>query len=106
MTTDQADVTRIATLDATPDATRSAPHSATRSAPLDAARMPPAVMIVHEWPTGPYPARVRIALAEKGLQSAVRFVQVDLWKGEHKTPAFLAKNYSGTLPVLELDDGT
>lgn len=36
----------------------------------------------------------------------MRFVSVDLWKGEHKTPEFLAKNYSGTLPVLELDDGT
>ncbi|MCP1845087.1 glutathione S-transferase [Bradyrhizobium sp. USDA 4538] len=30
---------------------------------------------------------------------------VDLYKGEHKKPEFLAKNYSGTLPVLELDDG-
>ena len=29
------------------------------------------------------------------------------YKGEHKKPAFIAtKNYSGTLPVLELDDGT
>jgi glutathione S-transferase len=27
-------------------------------------------------------------------------------EGEHKTPEFLAKNYSGTLPVLELADGT
>jgi len=32
---------------------------------------------------------------------------VDLYKGEHKTPDFLAtKNYSGTVPVLELEDGT
>lgn len=63
-------------------------------------------MKIHDWHTGPYPARVRIALAEKGLRSRVEFVSVDLWKGEHKTPAFLAKNYSGTLPVLELEDGT
>lgn len=63
-------------------------------------------MIIHDWPTGPYPARVRIAVAEKNLQAQVRFVSVDLYKGEHKAPAFLAKNYSGTLPVLELDDGT
>ncbi|HEY0329170.1 MAG TPA: glutathione S-transferase [Rhodopseudomonas sp.] len=63
-------------------------------------------MTIHDWPTGPYPARVRIALAEKNLQSRVRFVTVDLYKGEHKKPDFLAKNYSGTLPVLELDDGT
>jgi uncharacterized protein (AIM24 family) len=31
---------------------------------------------------------------------------VNLWTGEHKKPAFLATNYSGTLPVLELADGT
>lgn len=64
------------------------------------------IMKIYDWHTGPYPARVRIALAEKNLQSRVRFVSVDLRKGEHKTPEFLAKNYSGTLPVLELEDGT
>ena len=63
-------------------------------------------MRIYDWHTGPYPARVRIALAEKDLGSEVEFVSVDLWKGEHKTPEFLAKNYSGTLPVLELEDGT
>lgn len=62
-------------------------------------------MKIYDWPTGPYPARVRIALAEKKLLSDVEFVPINLWKGEHKTPDFLAKNYSGTLPVLELDDG-
>lgn len=64
------------------------------------------MMTIYDWHTGPYPARVRIALGELGMQSQVRFVSVDLWKGEHKTPVFLVKNYSGTLPVLELDDGT
>ena len=64
-------------------------------------------MKLYDFPTGPYPARVRIALAEKNLRSRVTFETVDLFKGEHKTAAFLAtKNYSGTLPVLELDDGT
>lgn len=66
----------------------------------------PTVMTIHDWPTGPYPARVRIALAEKNLRSRIQFVSVDLWKGEHKRAEFLAKNYSGTLPVLELEDGT
>ncbi|PLZ03554.1 glutathione S-transferase [Burkholderia sp. WAC0059] len=65
-----------------------------------------APMKIYDWPTGPYPARVRIALAEKNLQSRVEFVRVNLWKGEHKQPDHLARNYSGTLPVLELDDGT
>jgi glutathione S-transferase len=66
-----------------------------------------AMMKIYDFPRGPYPARVRIALAEKNLQSRVHFETVDLYKGEHKKPDFVAtKNYSGTLPVLELDDGT
>lgn len=61
---------------------------------------------LYDWHNGPYPARVRIALAEKGMQSQARFVSINLRNGEHKTAEFRAKNYSGTLPVLELDDGT
>ncbi len=61
---------------------------------------------IYDWHNGPYPARVRIALAEKGMQSQTQFVSVNLRNGEHKTEEFRAKNYSGTLPVLELDDGT
>lgn len=63
-------------------------------------------MKIYDAALGPYPARARIALAEKDMRSRVEFVPVDLLKGEHKVPEFLAKNYSGTLPVLELDDGT
>ncbi|MFJ5296726.1 glutathione S-transferase [Pseudomonas sp. NPDC088368] len=61
---------------------------------------------IHDWFDGPYPARVRIALAEKGLLPQTEFTSVRLWEGEHKQAAFLALNYSGTLPVLELSDGT
>lgn len=64
------------------------------------------MMKIHDWFDGPYPARVRIALAEKGLLAKTEFVSVNLWTGEHKKPEFLAINYSGTLPVLELEDGT
>lgn len=63
-------------------------------------------MKIYDWFDGPYPARVRIALAEKGMLSKIEFVSVNLWTGEHKEPEFLAINYSGTLPVLELKDGT
>ncbi|WP_338474073.1 glutathione S-transferase [Pseudomonas sp. WP18] len=66
----------------------------------------PATLKIYDWFNGPYPARVRIALVEKGLLSNVEFVPINLWTGEHKAPEFLAINYSGTLPVLELDDGT
>jgi glutathione S-transferase len=52
----------------------------------------------------PNPRIVRIFLAEKGIE--VPIVPVDLAAGEHKTPEFLAKNPSGTVPVLELDDGS
>ena len=64
------------------------------------------MMKIYDFKRGPYPARVRIALAELGLQKKVRFVEVDLRTGAHKRPEFVEKNYSGTLPVLEMEDGS
>ena len=61
---------------------------------------------IYEFKGFPNPTRVRIALAEKGLIDKVQFVSVDVPGGEHKRPAFLAKNPSGVVPVLELEDGT
>ncbi len=63
-------------------------------------------MKIHDIAGFPNPARIRIVLAEKGLDAQVEFVNVDLWAAEHKQPAFLAKNPTGVVPVLELDDGT
>jgi len=63
-------------------------------------------MKVYEYKAFPNPWRVRIALAEKGSTDQVEFVQVDLPQGEHKQSAFLAKNPAGSVPLLELDDGT
>ncbi len=63
-------------------------------------------MKIHEYEGFPNPARVRMALKEKGLLGQVEFVSVDVPAGEHKKPEFLAKNPSGAVPVLELDDGT
>ena len=54
----------------------------------------------------PNPLRVRIALAEKSALDKVEFVHVDLLKGEHREPEMLAKNPLGTVPILELEDGT
>jgi len=62
-------------------------------------------MKIHDIPGFPNPLRVRIALGEKGLTDQVEFVKVDLPAGEHKEAAFLAKNPSGAVPVLELEDG-
>lgn len=53
---------------------------------------------------GTNPRRVRIYLAEKNIQ--IPTVNVDMLKGENRTPEFLAKNPLGKLPVLELDDGS
>ncbi len=33
-------------------------------------------------------------------------VEIDLFKGESRTPAYLAKNPAGKIPALELEDGT
>ena len=63
-------------------------------------------MKIYDRPGFPNPARIRIVLAEKDLDSRIEFVSVDLIGAEHKQKPFLAKNPSGVLPVLELDDGT
>ena len=52
---------------------------------------------------GMNPRRVRIFLAEKGIEVPVS--SIDMMKGENRTPEFLKLNPLGTLPVLELDDG-
>jgi glutathione S-transferase len=52
----------------------------------------------------PNPRRVKIFLAEKKI--AIPLEELDIETRQHRTPAFLAKNPLGQLPVLELDDGT
>ena len=51
----------------------------------------------------PNPRRVRIFLAEKGIELPETLV--DMRKREHKSPEFRAKNSLGQIPTLELDDG-
>jgi len=63
-------------------------------------------MKIYDRPGFPNPTRVRIVVSEKGLESKIEFVPIDLIAAEHKQPPFLAKNPSGVVPVLELDDGT
>jgi len=52
----------------------------------------------------PSPKRVRMFIAEKGLD--VETVEIDIRTGEQFTEEFRAKNPFCTVPVLELDDGT
>ena len=58
---------------------------------------------LYDFPNAPNPRRAKIFLREKGIP--FESVLCDMGKREHKTPEFLAKNPSGKLPVLELEDG-
>jgi glutathione S-transferase len=61
-------------------------------------------MKFYDCTTAPSPRRVRVFLAEKGIN--VPTVQVDLRNNEQLTPAFRKINPDATVPSLELDDGT
>ena len=61
-------------------------------------------MKLHEAATAPNCRRVRIFLAEKGIE--VPIVPVDLGKAENRQEPFRKKNPMGRVPVLELDDGS
>lgn len=54
--------------------------------------------------TAPSPRRVRLFLAEKGLE--IPLVYVDIDARETRSAEFREKNAMGNVPVLELDDGT
>ncbi len=51
----------------------------------------------------PNPRKLRIYLAEKGLELPVK--ELDLRAGEQRSPEFLKKNPFAGVPILELDDG-
>jgi glutathione S-transferase len=61
-------------------------------------------MKIYDFAFAPNPRRLRIFVAEKGLKIPIE--QVDIFTGANRTPAMLAKNPAGGLPVIELDDGT
>lgn len=63
-------------------------------------------MKIYDFEGFPNPARVRMALAEKGIFDQVEFITIDVPAAEHRKTEFLAKNPSGAVPVLELDCGT
>jgi glutathione S-transferase len=60
-------------------------------------------MRLFDFKRAPNPRRVRIFLAEKGIE--IPRVNVDLFRMEQLSPEFLAINPGGTVPVLETDDG-
>ncbi len=61
-------------------------------------------MRLYDLKAGVNTRRVRIFLAEKGIE--IPRIEVDMAAGENHRPEYLAKNPIGTMPLLELDDGT
>ena len=60
-------------------------------------------MKLYDFPKAPNPRRVKIFAHEKDIE--LELINCDMGKREHKTPEFLAKNPSGKIPVLELENG-
>lgn len=61
-------------------------------------------MKLYDCKMAPNPRRVRIFLAEKGIE--IPKVEVSIIDGENLKPDYLRVNPRGLLPVLELADGT
>lgn len=61
-------------------------------------------MKLYDFTPAPNPRRVRIFLAEKGIET--ENIQVNIAEGEQLSEAHKARNPLLDLPVLELDDGT
>lgn len=60
-------------------------------------------MKLYCFPVAPNPTKVMVYVREKGID--LEEVQLNLAKGEQKSPEHLARNPRGALPVLELDSG-
>ncbi|MEE2952756.1 MAG: glutathione S-transferase [Pseudomonadota bacterium] len=61
-------------------------------------------MKLYDGGRAPNPRRVRMFLAEKGIE--VPMVPVDMAKGEHWSPEIARLNPLKRLPILEFDDGS
>lgn len=61
-------------------------------------------MKLYDSKTAPNPRRVRIFLAEKGIDIPIE--QVDIVNKQNRTPEYRRMNPMAGVPVLELDDGT
>ena len=61
-------------------------------------------MKLYDMKRAPNPRRVRIFMAEKGID--IPTIEVDIPGEENLKEEFQKKNYRGLVPVLELDDGT
>ncbi len=60
-------------------------------------------------PLAPNPTKVMLYIAERaamGVNMDIEQIVVNTVKGRHKEPEHLARNPFGTVPAIELDDGT
>lgn len=60
-------------------------------------------MRIYEYAAAPNCRRVRMYLAEKGIE--VAYVPVDITGGENLSAEYRSRDVNGKVPVLELDDG-
>jgi glutathione S-transferase len=73
-------------------------------APGDAAGYPRPMLRLYDYLPSGNGYKVRLLLHQLGIP--FERVEVDIVRGESRTPAFLARNPNGRIPTLELDDGT
>ncbi len=60
-------------------------------------------------PLAPNPTKVMLYIAERaelGVEMGIEQIVVNTLKGRHREPEHLARNPFGTVPTLELDDGS
>ena len=51
------------------------------------------------------PRKVRMFMAEKNIDD-IEMIEIDMMKGEHKTPEYRAIAPNSRIPALQLDYGT
>jgi len=62
------------------------------------------MLTLYDYPSSGNGYKVRLLLRQLGIP--FRRVDLDIDKGETRTPSFLVKNPNGRIPTLELEDGT
>jgi glutathione S-transferase len=63
------------------------------------------MMRLYDSRRAPNPRRVRWVMAEKTIED-IEIVQTDIFKGEHRTPDYLARAGLANVPALEIDADT
>jgi glutathione S-transferase len=61
-------------------------------------------MKLYDSPRAPNPRRVRWVMAEKGIED-IEVVEIDIFKGEHRSSDYLARAGLPNLPALDFGDG-